>query len=57
VYDYQQRPATPEYRDNWERIWGGLWSDPGEKALTQEEIEQYEPTYKNGCPVLESIEK
>lgn len=46
MFDYKQRPATDEYRENWERIFA-----------RNSEVILLDPTqcgeYVNGCPILD----
>lgn len=60
-FDSPSKAPSEAYRDNWERIWGGLWREaiagPMLDPAFEPEVSTHRPfeqlqTYLNGCPVL-----
>jgi hypothetical protein len=61
MFDYKQRVATDEYRDNWERV----FAESAKQRFMEERIneavheltrlirEDMDVFYANGCPILE----
>ena len=51
--EIRSMPPTPEYRENWERVFGVVCSREDDERRNNHLTTFLQSLYSNGCPVLE----